>query len=44
MRYICVALEKMDISKLSTHVDEGISIIVHYCVLLDGLGLDNVPK
>ena len=44
VRYICVALEKMDISKLSTHVDEGISILGHYCVLLAGLALKNVPK
>lgn len=44
VRYICVALEKMDISKLSTHADEGIGVFGHYCVLLAGLALKNVPK
>ncbi|MSU09057.1 hypothetical protein FYJ84_08680 [Veillonellaceae bacterium WCA-693-APC-5D-A] len=44
VRYICVALEKMDISKLSIHADEGIGVFGHYCVLLAGLALKNVPK
>lgn len=44
VRYICVALEKMDISKLSTHADEGVGFFCHYCILLAGLALKNVPK
>ena len=34
----------MDISKLSIHADEGIGVFGHYCVLLAGLALKNVPK